>query len=96
MFYSALVSIRYRRRLASVEWLAGREARAGAPAGKAQDLSDERPGGKAGLDGAVPLHPAFRYRAEFGFFCHASKLAEESKRSRMGSCGLFWRLETGG
>ena len=54
-----------------------------------RDLSADSLGREAGLDGAVPLRPAFLYRAEFGLFCHVPKLAEERKRSNAGSCGLF-------
>ena len=57
------------------------------------DLSADSLGRKAGLDGAVPLCPAFLYRAEFGLCCHVSKLAEERKRLSASSCGLF--LEAG-
>ncbi len=93
-FYSALVSIRYQGRLARVEWLVEPEARAGEPAGKVQDLSAERPGRKAGSDGALPLRPAFLHRAELGLFCHTSKLAEERKRSSAAACGLFLECDT--
>jgi hypothetical protein len=75
--------------LTGVESLVGQMACAGEPAEKVQDSGDEDPEHKAGSDGAVPLRPAFLYRAEFALFCHASKLAEEGKRSSKSSCGLF-------
>ena len=54
-----------------------------------RDLCAVSLGRKAGWDGAVPLHPAFLHLAEFGLFCHTSKLAEQRKRPSASSCGLF-------
>jgi hypothetical protein len=68
-------------------------ARAGEPAIKVEDWSDEHPEHEAGSDGAAPLRPALLYCAEFGLFCNPSKLAEEGKRSIVSACGLF--LERG-
>ena len=95
-FYSALVSISRQRSVAGVESIAGRMACAGEAAEEVQNPSDEHPEHKAGSDGALRLRPAFLYRAEFGLFCHASKLAEERRRSSASPCGLFWRLEARG
>lgn len=95
-FYSTHVSISRPSRVAGVESLAGRMACAGEAAEEAQGRSDERPEHKVDSDEALPLRPAFLYRAEFGLFCHVSKLAEKVRRLSAGACGLFWRLEARG
>ncbi len=95
-FYSTAVSIRGHGRVGNAESPAGRMACAGEPAVKVQNSSDEHQEHKAGSDGTLPLRPAFLYRAEFDLFCHASKLAEERKRSSASPCGLFWTPEAGG